>query len=421
MNTSISRRQLLKFVATVAGGIGLVGVHRLLTTVTDQQAAATVTPQVYLPFVSRSEPTATPTKTPTPTPTRTPTPTATTQSGAGPKVIHIHSTGATSWDFSTGYYYDHVNQSKVTEMVERGLKEVTGQSTTTAAWSTLLPGYAVGKGIALKVNFNNAQSCSDSDNIIDALIEPVNALINSLKQAGVREQDIWIYDAIRPIPARFRNRCAAANVHFVDRECGETATFSSTDSHATVSFAHAGVQSRRLADVLINATYLINMPIIKEHGISGVTLGFKNHFGSINYVMGAGTDNLHEYIEPANSAYSANFNPLVAINQNPHIRNKTVLIVGDGLFGALINTNVTPTRWQSFGNAACNSMFFARDPVALDCVMMDLIYAEYNSQPGNDHVDDYLKLAAAAGLGVFEHGQPWGAGYTNINYSRINI
>lgn len=425
MNTPLSRRKWLKMMAALAGGVGLVGVQRILTTAATKAPTASLTPRAYLPLVSNARPTATPTATRTRTPTPTPTRTPTVPAGSGPKVIHLHSTSATSWDFSTGWYGDHVSQSKVTEMIERGVKELTGQPTVAAAWGALLPGYLAGKGIAIKVNFNNSHTgsdgCNDSDNIIDALIEPVNALIAGMKLNGVREQDIWIYDALRAIPARFRTRCAYAGVHFVDSACAESVTFESTDPHAAVTFAHANLNPRRLADVLINATYLINLPIIKEHGISGVTLGFKNHFGSIQYVMGSGTDNLHDYIEPGNAAYSANYSPTVEINQNPHIRNKTVLIVGDGLYGALINTNVVPTRWQSLGNAACNSLFFARDPVALDCVMMDLLYAESNQQPGADHVDDYLKLAATAGLGVFEHGDPWGSGYTTIDYARISL
>jgi uncharacterized protein (DUF362 family) len=414
MHTPVTRRQWLKLAAALAGGMGLVSIQRMLSTAAAPPPVAGVTPQVYLPLIAQAKATPTPTPTPTATPTATPT-------TSGPKVIHIHSTAATSWNFSSGWYGNYVSQATVNEMVDRGVKELTGQGTVVAAWNNLLPGYTAGKGIAIKVNFNNAQSCSDTDNIIDALIEPVNALIGGMKLAGVREQDVWIYDALRPIPARFRNRCTFANVHFVDRECTETATFTSADPHAAVNFAHANLQPRRIADVLINASYLINMPIVKEHGISGVTLGFKNHYGSINYVIGTGTDNLHEYIEPANSAYHSTYNPTVEINQNPHIRTKTVLVVGDGLFGALINTNVVPTRWHSFGDAACNSLFFARDPVAADCVMMDLLYAEYDSQPGSDHVDDYLKLAAAAGLGVFEHGQPWGAGYQTIDYRRITL
>ncbi len=425
MHTPISRRELFKIMAALAGGVGLAGVQRMLTTAATQAPTASLTPQSYLPFISNSQPTATRTPTPTRTPTRTATPTSTVPAGSGPKVIHIHSTSATSWNFSTGWYGNYVNQSKVTEMADRGVKEVTGQSTVAAAWGTLLPGYTSGKGIAIKVNFNNSNTgsdgCTDSDNIIDALIEPVNALIAGMKQNNVREQDIWIYDAIRALPARFRTRCAYPGVHFVDSACAEAATFDSTAANASVTFANPNLHARHLADVLINATYLINMPIIKEHGISGVTLGFKHHFGTLKYVIGAGADNLHEYIDPNSSAFSANYNPLVEINQNPHIRNKTVLTVGDGLYGALGNTNVVPTRWQSFGNAACNSLFFSRDPVALDCVMMDLLYAEYNQQPGSDHVDDYLKLAAAAGLGVFEHGDPWGSGYSNINYTRISL
>ena len=31
------------------------------------------------------------------------------------------------------------------------------------------------------------------------------------------------------------------------------------------------------------------------------------------------------------------------------------------------------------------------------------------------------KLAAAAGLGQFERGQPWGSGYNQINYSKIEL
>jgi hypothetical protein len=431
MKRPMSRRKMLTIMATLAGGAGLVGVQRLLSTTGSQAQSAGMTPQVYLPLVSGSMPTATPTPTQTSTPTRTSTPTTTpngtptatrTPGSNSAKVIHIHSPSATSWNFSSGWYGNFVNQNQVNNMVDRGVRELTGQSTVPDAWSALLPGYAAGKGIAIKVNFNNSNGCNDSDDIIDGLIEPVNALIHGMKLIEVREQDIWIYDAIRAIPARFRDRCSYAGVHFVDRECAEGASFDSNQPNASVVFANSNLKARHLADVLINATYLINMPIVKDHGISGVTLGFKNHFGSIKYVIGAGADNLHDFIEPGNSNYRASYSPIVDIFLNPHIRNKTVLTIGDGLYGGLGNTNVTPSRWQTFGNAASNSFFFAADPVAIDCVMMDILYAEPGGHPyQGEGADDYLKLAAAAGLGIFEHGQPWGAGYSHINYTRIEL
>ena len=79
MKRPMSRRKMLTIMATLAGGAGLVGVQRLLSTTGSQALSAGMTPQAYLPLVSGSIPTATPTATLTPsaTATATRTPTAT--------------------------------------------------------------------------------------------------------------------------------------------------------------------------------------------------------------------------------------------------------------------------------------------------------------------------------------------------------
>lgn len=458
MNKKLSRRQLLKALAAAAGGVGMGSVlgKSLLQGITQE-----LDKLIYLPFIrkaatdtSTSTPTATPTATTTPTftptatptamatptstPTVTPTATATptftpTVTAAGPKVVHVYAPGhddppvpaATSWDFATGWYGDYVNQSVVNDMMDEGLKQLTGQSTVAAAWQTLLPGYAPGKAIAVKVNFNNAGSCTDSDNIIDALIEPINALVRGMKEIGVQEEDVWVFDASRKLPDRFRTRCFYSNVRFFEGGyviCGERATFNSSDPNAEVSFDHPNLTARRITDVVVDATYLINMPIMKDHGIAGVTLGFKNHLGTIDRIKGSGDDDLHCYFCPGDSRYSSNYNPLVDIYLNPHIRDKTALIVGDGLYGSLTNTNLVPRRWSTFGDDAPNSLFLAVDPVAIDCVMFDILDAEPVYHPrwsGKDN--DYLELAASAGLGVFERGDPWGSGYSQIDYQKIEL
>jgi hypothetical protein len=54
--------------------------------------------------------------------------------------------------------------------------------------------------------------------------------------------------------------------------------------------------------------------------------------------------------------------------------------------------------------------------------MMDVLYAEPGYHPfKGSGSDDYLKLAAAADLGVFERGDPWGSGYTKIDYQNIEL
>lgn len=340
----------------------------------------------------------------------------------GSGVVHVYAANATSWDFSTGWYGDYVDQDVVNAMVDAGIMQMTGESTVAAAWQALLPGYSPGQGIAVKVNFNNA-SCNSSDNVIDALIEPVNALVRSLKTIGVQEDDIWVYDALRPIPTRFRTRCLYPGVRMFDIGwCGGPAAgFSNTDPTTVVYFNHGGLTSRRITDLLLNATYLINMPIIKDHVISCVSLGFKNHFGSIDRIKISDEDHLHPYIRPSDPLYDHNFSPLLKLNINSHILGKTILTLGDGLYGALKNATLPPSRWISFGNDAPNSLFFSTDPIAVDCVMLDILDAEPVNHPRSPGVDDYLRLGADADLGIFERGDPWGSGYTHILYSKITL
>ncbi|MGQ9626034.1 MAG: DUF362 domain-containing protein [Anaerolineae bacterium] len=398
----------------------------------------TLTPQAYLPQVFKDysgepSPTNTSTRgTPTNTPTGTPT---------NHRVVHVHSTSATFWDFGSNYYGNYVRQDVVNNMVDRGVMELTGTSTVANAWRALLPNYQSGKKIAIKVNFNNYFWCNDGCETnceewklkIDALIHPVNAVIRGLKQIGVDEGDIWVYDAtigsnppvsVRRIPGRFKNRCLYPGVQFFDYNCNNPAGFNSTDPSAYVTFyPPSGIPtppSQKITDVLIDATYLINMPIMKKHGGAGVTLSFKNHFGSIN-----NCPVLHDYVYPDGNYYTSTYNPLVDIYRNPHILNKTVLTIGDGLYGDRKSNTNKPTPWSTFGNQAPNSLFFAKDPVALDCVMCDFLHAEGYSGGVRPEADDYLVLAEAAGIGTYERGnpwqEPWGNGYSKIEYVRIEL
>jgi len=318
-------------------------------------------------------------------------------------------------------------------MVQSGLQELTGKSSWSDIWYELFKrvnpsGYQAGQGIAIKVNLNNAGSCGDGDSIIDAIPQPVIALIVGLKQAGVREQDIWVYDAIRYITDRFRTPISSSypGVKFYGKVCsGVTKAEFNTDpgSPSKVTFhppSGVTVADEWVTEVVMDATYLINMPIVKDHGGPGVTLSFKNHFGTIQNPNG-----LHSNVGITGSQYRSDYNPLVDIYKHSAIQSKTILTVGDGLYGALGNTNVTPGTWETFGDDYPNSLFLYTDPVAIDCVMLDILYAEpvYHPHQSSGKVDDYLKLAAAVPLGVYERGDPWqmpyGSGYSQITYRRI--
>jgi uncharacterized protein (DUF362 family) len=336
---------------------------------------------------------------------------------AGPRVVHVHAPDATDWSGQTDFW-NHVDASVVDRMVDEGIQALTGETTVKAAWQTLLPDYVPGEVVAIKVNLNNSSTCYTFGPEIDALMQPVNAVVRGLKEIGVAESDIAVYDASRSIPDRFRSASLYPGLRFVDTSgCNENVKFSSTDPDAIVSFSPpAGIpkpSTIRLADVLVNATYLINMPILKVHQAAGVTLGFKNHLGTTQQ-----PGLLHDYADLGTSYTTGDYSALVDLFRSPHISGKTVLTVGDGLFGTLGGCCSAPTTWKTFGDRVPNSIFLSTDPVAIDCVMHDFLAAEKGLLPG---ADDYLKLAGAAGLGTYEQGDPWGAGYDAIDYVRIDV
>ena len=373
------------------------------TTTPAPAVAQSVAPRTYLPYLQKSPTLPTPTLAPTPAPTNTiPAP-------LGPRVVHVRDQGATSWGGETAYW-NFVNQTLVNEMVDEGLMALTGATTVADAWRALIPNYRAGQIVAIKINLNNSTSCDDADGQIDALVHPVNAIIRGLKLIGVPEAAICVFDASRRIPTQLVNGCLYSGVVFRDAGCRQGAGWSST---AVVFQPPAGVTmppQTFLDNVVVGCSYLINMPILKPHGIAGVSLTFKNHFGDITNPW-----NLHDYIGLDWSQYRTDYNPLVDMFRSPHLGGKTVLILADALFAAK-GFEAKPTTWSTFGNQVPNSVFLSVDPVAMDCVLCDFLEAELGLPAESD---TYLALASQAGLGVYERGNPWGGGYGNIQYVRL--
>ena len=202
---------------------------------------------------------------------------------------------------------------------------------------------------------------------------------------------------------------------FDAKNCDNYAGYDSSDPTATVTWRNPphiptpGTQ--KVTDVLVNATYVINMPIMKRHGYCGATLSFKNHFGSI-----ANCEPLHEWA--IGGDYYGGDSYSWDIYRNPHILDKTVLTIGDALFGNWDSNRTKPLRWTTFNNDAPNSLFLSTDSVAIDSVMTDFIDAE-STLVAEAH--DHLIYAESVGLGVFERGDPWGSGYSKIDYRRIEL
>jgi hypothetical protein len=238
-----------------------------------------------------------------------------------------------------------------------------------------------------------------------------------------------VYDAIRFVPDAIYRRCQIpelAGVRFVDWAGGQGREKVRRDPGVQVRWS-GDVQGNPtcLPTCLTEADYLINLAILRGHNLAGVTLCAKNHFGTIladldgqptmQAPQGAGihgTVAAHDYGwgDPAWSWKQrprGTYNALVDLMGHPHLGEKTLLFILDGLYvpdhqQAKVEAK---NRWQSdpFNGHWTSSLFLSQDGVAIDSVGTDFLLAEPTVRslqdvlPPHTTCDNYLHEAALAG------------------------
>jgi uncharacterized protein (DUF362 family) len=324
-----------------------------------------------------------------------------------PTVVSVYDEDVSNWISQTDYW-NYVSQGTVDAMMTQAITALTGTATTNQAWQDILPSYSPGDTIAIKVNFNNEIEASD----LNSLPQPVVALINQLKLFGFAESDITVYDTSRRISSAttnsihyfFRNLIESTfpGVNIVDKDTPNRLSTNQFSTYSTID----GIVSTPYAQILDDVDYLINMPIMRAHGGAGITFGFKNHYGSIERItFGGGVEPLHDGLAPTHPGYSDTGEPMVELNSLSVIRDKTVLVVGDGIYSHSYSNTQPP-------NLNPEVILMSKDPVAADSVMFDYFHTLSSRQVWHQN---YLHLAAQAGLGVHDHYP-----YTQINYVELN-
>jgi uncharacterized protein (DUF362 family) len=333
------------------------------------------------------------------------------------RVVWAHDPDATSWNGSSNYWWSSQNtdQAVVDAMMSRSLRSLAGETTDAAAWDAIFHhfnrthgrgdvGYTPGEGIAVKINMNVAGDYALTNEPI-ASPQMVRTLLHQLiREAVVTESAISVYDASRCITDAIYDPCHAEfpQVQFVDGGGGTGRVRAVPADDVPIYYADSRVGSSgtsRLPKCAVDSKYLINMALLRGHSLAGVTLGGKNHFGSV-WRPGGGfsPSNIHTSVDRGNSMGSRN--ALVDLLGHEQLGGKTLLFVNDALYAAVNQGSAAPTRWDSspFLKDWTSSLFLSQDGVALDSVAVDFCRNEPKlsgtvTGPG---VDNYLHEAALA-------------------------
>lgn len=353
----ISRRDFLKL-ATAAGllaGCNATG-----------QTAAPPPPTES----SSSAPADTPVPAHPPTPTPAPTVPPTVEVPAGPpelikiypngpsKVVRTHHAGV--WNGDT------LEPKVLREMLDASMTELTGLNDAREAWAAL---FRPTEKIAIKVN-------AFSNSLIWTHKPLVNAVTDSLQEAGIPAEQIFIYDSL----TMFKEAGYEINQDGPGVRCIEEFDFSGEWP--------VGKRNVRLSDTLQNCDALINMPVLKSHMLSGLTFALKNHFGSVSSPSG-----LHTGIEQR----------IAELNALPSIKDRTRLIIGD-ILEANIRYRSSWPYWEP--DLKGDSILMSFDPVAHDAVGMQILEQLQTENDAalsaalRDKVTSCLKLGTELGLGT---------------------
>ena len=342
------------------------------------------------------------------------------------RVVWVREPAATRWDGTTGRWWDDSNTDlkAVHGMTSQLLADLTGSGNGKQAWDALFRnfnetwkqgrvGYRPGERIAIKVNCNQDRSPKWGEaglgrRALNGLPSPhaILALVTQLIEvAGVRGEDILVYDATgsrnvgEPIFERVRSNTNPQfqKVQFLvgkDYDLGNRLA-PVPDMENPIRFANRELPEGYLPRQVTEAKYMINMALLRPHGMAGVTLAAKNHFGSVHFPSEGGWSPRVLHSNVLRTQAMGSYNALVDLIGHRHLGGKTMLYVLDGLYSAEHNEG-NVIRFASLNDQWAASMLVSQDPIAIDSVALDILSSEPRATQVRGNPDNYLHEASMA-------------------------
>jgi len=225
-----------------------------------------------------------------------------------------------------------------------------------------------------------------------------------VNEAGVNPEDISIGDPLSLFPNQYYDLLHGEfpRVHYLDHDGGDAAHPRERVRHSSVPFYWSSRPTGKIQDYVpvsyAEATYFINMANLKSHTGAGVTLCAKNHYGSlIRKPPAKGYYDMHGSL-PKEVPGTGHYRALVDLMGHAHTGGGTLLYFIDGLYAGVHPAESSPRKWSTapFNDDWTSSLFASEDPVAIDSVAFDFLWAEWKDYPHMSGADDYLHEAALA-------------------------
>ena len=268
------------------------------------------------------------------------------------RVVRTHHSGV--WNGDT------LSPDVLSQILDASISKLTGLNDAGSAWKAL---FDPGERIAIKVNTIAGSSAWTH-------VPLVNAVAARLQANGIPAENIFIYD---------RTSSELRDAGFRLNPSGPGVRCLATDNKYTAAGLVAG-HAVKLSNVLLSCDALINMPLVKQHGMAGFSFAMKNHYGTFD--------------QPSNFHYGQEIrHGLAELNALKPIKDKTRLIIGDAL------TLVLGNNWDN--PITSDSLFMSFDPVAHDTLGLKLLSETMTAQGRNPAAN--LKLAGyylASGVDV---------------------
>jgi len=337
------------------------------------------------------------------------------------------------------------NPEVISKMFQDGILKLTGEDNLAKAWDALFNhfnekkhnqrrGYRKGEMIFIKINQGqanwvlsrddweneyklsptfpedkrNPKNVTPTENTPYVVLELLRELVN---EAGVNQEDIYVGDPMNPI--YFHNYDVWVkefpNVKYIDRTSdnfGRTKIEITEEAYLHYSDKRS---TEKIYDVLVDADYMIYVPVLKPHSAAGISIAAKLNFGNIG---ANGAHHLHYSLVanrrpgmPTNAGYEK-YRVFVDLMGSKYLGQNSMIFIVEALFGGGSSEIMGPVKYfmPPFNGDWCNSIFMSLDPVAIESIGYDFLRAEFNGINQHDSVNnDWENIVNMYGVEDYIH------------------